>query len=424
VGLRSLSYSRDYFDETAKFIRNRAPGALLMAGGPYPSCSHRKLLEDEIVDLVVIGEGERTFAETLGRLQNENTLPCDVAGTAVRDNGRVILNQARMPIADLDSLPFPDYGKISLPDYNGISNHSFQDASKSAFICSSRGCPYHCFYCHQLFGKKVRRRSARNVVEEIRRHIEERNISSFVFVDDIFNVPQKRAKEILRLIIDELPPIRINFPNGLRADQLDDELIDLLEAAGAAHMALAVETASPRLQKIVGKNLVLDRAKDAIQKASEKFAVCCFFMIGFPSETFEEAEATISFAADLKHVAQPALSMVRVYPGTTLHALLEPDQEQAKALAIQEQNTFQPKLFGETTFYGDLFETSKVPLKSKDIQKLRWQWMRKVLTDKDRIRNSHAVLKKLFNQNEISNFYKHFYDDPKFNEESLQNLLS
>jgi len=276
IGLRSLSIARKQFKETAHLIRECCSGCHLIAGGPYPSSSYQDLLLTGLVDMVVIGEGEITFVELIKHLRNSRKLPLNLDGTAVIKKGQLHINKTRSPIQNLDAIPFPDYSPIDLKDYKGISNHALQDSSQSAFICSSRGCPYECFYCHQLFGKRIRRRTPDNLITEMQEHVEKRHINNFVFLDDIFNVPKKNAKEILAHIAKKLPDIHISFPNGLRADQLDEELIHLFEEAGTVEMALAVETASPRLQKLIGKQLNLEKAKK-----NDKFCFKTVYRSGF-----------------------------------------------------------------------------------------------------------------------------------------------
>jgi len=218
--------------------------------------------------------------------------------------------------------------------------------------------------------------------------------------------------------------VHLNFPNGLRADQIDDELIDLLEQTGTVHMALAVETANPRVQKIIRKNLMIDRAFKAIDAVSRKFIVCVFFMIGFPTETFKEAMETIKFAEELKYLAEPTLSVVRVYKGTPLFDMLKPNREQKKELLKQEKEFCQPKLFNDMVFYGDLFSSEKVPLKGDDIQALQWEWVRRIFNDSERIANSHKVLQRHMNQMQILEFYRNLFDKQSFNEKSLKQLLN
>lgn len=119
---------------------------------------------------------------------------------------------------DIMQLASPDYSLIDLNAYGHVYNQAFISSSKCAYIFSSRGCPYHCGYCHDLFGKTVRRITAEKIVQEIRSHIEIRGIHDFVFVDDIFNVPLDEGKAVLKRLSKEFPygTIRLYFPNGLR----------------------------------------------------------------------------------------------------------------------------------------------------------------------------------------------------------------
>ena len=423
VGLRSLNIFQDQFHKVAHLIRGKAPNTILIGGGPYPSSSYEKILEDGTVDLAVLGEGEETFVELVTWLRDHDHLPDHLKGTAVLKNGKSKLNEARPIIENLDELPIPNYDLIDLKSYEGISNLAFQEADKSAFMEASRGCTYKCYYCHAALSKTVRRRSSHLVLEELENHYHKRGIRDFVFVDDIFNVPKPIAKEILRLIIQRFPGVRLNFSNGLRADQLDDEILDLLEEAGTVHIALAVETAIPRLQKLIVKNLKIEKAKEMIQKASRRFIVCTFFMVGFPTETLEEAKETVNFASDLTYLAQPVLNIVRIYPGTPLFDALAPTPEQARL--IDEQASANPtvKATDNPNFYGDFFSRDKVPMIGKDITALRIQWMRHVLLNKERIHNSYNVMKKFFNEDQIIHFNKNFFDNPEFKEKELDKLL-
>jgi radical SAM superfamily enzyme YgiQ (UPF0313 family) len=424
IGLRSLSIAKEPFKLIAKKIRKLLPDVFVAAGGPYPSSSYADLLQDGLVDIVAIGEGEKTFVELIESLCKHTTIPTDLTGTALMVNGTVKTNELRPLIQNIDAIPFPDYNFIELKDYSGIKNHALQDTSKSAFIFSTRGCPYSCFYCHHLFGEKIRRRSPENIVAEMREHIEKRGIYDFVFLDDLFNVPMKDCKAVLTKIAEELLNVRICFPNGLRADQIDDEMLDLFEKAGTFQMGLAVEVAVPRLQKLIGKNLDLQKAKKAIQAASRRFIVRTFFMIGFPGETYEDAMETLKFAKSLEYVAQPMLSVLRVYKNTPLFHMLDPTEEQARALAEQEEGFVYTRMLQEVNFYGDMFSREKVPLKSDDINKLFSYWMRNVLINRNRIRKSHVVLEKHLDKDNIFEFYRGVFDSPNFNADSLKRLLA
>lgn len=423
VGMRALSIFQGEFHQVSRIVRRHAPDAHLVGGGPYSSCSFGDVLSGGYVDIVVIGEGEVTFTELVAHLNENPELPTDLSGTAVLRDGEVKRNPARPLVPVLDDITWPAYDLIDFDDYQGISNHAFQEADSCAFIESSRGCPYRCYYCHIAREKTTRNRSPESVIGEMEAIHERYGIDDFVFVDDIFNVPREAGKQILRLLIKRLPKVRVNFPNGLRADQLDVEFLDLLEQAGTVHMALAIETASPRLQKVIGKHLKLDKTKEMLHAASQRFIVCGFFMVGFPSETVEEAEATVDFARDLNFLAQPVLSIVRVYPETILWDALNPTPSEAELLRSQTNAALQPKLMDDPHFYGDLFPAERVPLKGDDIKRIRWRWMKEVLVNPERLRNSYGVMKRYFTEEQIVLFNKNLFDNAKFNNKHLHNLL-
>lgn len=423
VGLRALSIAKEPFMLISKKIRELKPDLPIISGGPYSSASYGDILKEGLADIAVIGEGEVTFVELISRLKKTSVIPTDLKGTAVIEDMVIKKNESRLLIQNLNAIPFPDYNLINPKDYKGIKNHALQDASKSAFILSSRGCPYTCFYCHQIFGKKIRRRSPENVVSEMREHIEKRGLYDFVFLDDVFNLPISESKKILSLIKKSLPPVRLNFPNGLRADMIDEEMLDLFESAGTVEMALAVETVMPRLQKLMGKNLNINKAKKAIDAASKRFITRIFFIIGFPTETYEEALETINFAASFEFAAQPMLSVLRIYNNSRLFNLLEPTVEQAIAMAAQEKKVIHLEMFDDIEFYGDLFSAEKVPLKSKDLKELLYCWMRDVLINPNRLKKSHTIIEKHLDNEKILEFYKNTFNRPGFSEKDLLRLL-
>ncbi len=424
IGIRSLSVCSGEFKTLAETVRQEAPNTPFIGGGPYPSASYEHILASPpLVDLVVRGEGEITFVELITWLREKGSLPSSLMGTVIPVGGRVQINESRPIIENIDEIPPPAYDAIELEDYRGISNHAFQKADSCAFIETSRGCTYKCYYCHAALSKTVRRRSPDLVFEEISDHYHKRGIRDFVFVDDIFNVPKKAGKSILRGIIKRFPGVKINFSNGLRADQLDDEFIDLLEEAGTVHLALAIETATPRLQKLIVKHLNLPKAKVMMEKCTKRFITCGFFIIGFPTETREEAMETVSFAKDLTHLAQPVLSICRVYRGTPLFDALDPTPEQTRFIDEQMTGAPQAKLAGSNNFYGDFFPSEKVPLKGEGISAIRWEWMRSVILNPDRIHNSHMIMKKFLADEQIIDFHKNFTDNPDFSKNDLNKLL-
>jgi len=76
---------------------------------------------------------------------------------------------------------------------------------------------------------------------------------------------------------------------------LEPEDMRLFKQAGTVSACFAIETASSRLQKLIRKDLKLEKATKVINAAVKAGIYSTgFFMIGFPTETYEEASITVS----------------------------------------------------------------------------------------------------------------------------------
>ena len=128
-------------------------------------------------------------------------------------------------------------------------------------------------------------------------------------------------------IIKEGLDLEFMFPTGLKGDLLTKELIDVMIQGGTKGMNLSLEHASPRLQKVMRKNLNVEKFKENIQYIASKYpfvVVGMNTMHGFPTETEEEAYETLNFIKSIKWIHFPYMFNVRVFPGTELeHFALE-----------------------------------------------------------------------------------------------------
>jgi amino acid adenylation domain-containing protein len=233
-------------------------------------------------------------------------------------NNEIVVTSPRSSITDLNVLPFPDRTLVDYKKY--LRNIGNAPAKNTISIISSRGCPYHCLFCHKIWPKQHFHRSAENIFQEISNSYHA-GIRRFVFLDDIFNFDLKNSSRLLEMIINHRLEIQLFFPNGLRSDRLTKEYIDLLANAGTVNIDVALESASPRIQKMIRKNLNLEKFQENIDYILKKYPQIILeleMMIGFPTETEEEALTTYELLKSLKWVHFPNLNILKIYPNTDI----------------------------------------------------------------------------------------------------------
>jgi len=291
VGIRSISLFEDELKRVAELTRS-VLDIPIVAGGPIATARRGAVLKAiPAIDLLVVGEGEFAFSRLLSGTATN--------GLVLRDGSQTV-DLGDSDVADnLDELPFPDYGLIDLGRYEQHLSYAYNHRRQGVLL-TSRGCPFLCTYCNTFAGKTARLRSAENVVAEMEQMSRDHAIEDFYVVDDIFNMDRKRTEAIFQMIIRLNQNWRLYFVNGLRADIMTRELVDLMADAGTVWVTYAVESGSPRIQKLVKKNMRLGQAAEIINYSQDRgMVVNVNTMYGFPTETGADAQQTLDYLAQL-----------------------------------------------------------------------------------------------------------------------------
>lgn len=230
----------------------------------------------------------------------------------------IVKTPLRPPISNFDELLMPDRSLIDISKYkNKIGMASVNNCIS---LQTTRGCPYECLYCHKIWSKKHVRRSPENLFSEFEYYYKN-GVRNFAVIDDCFNLDLKGSSEILKLLIKNNMKIQLFFPNGLRGDILTRDYIDLMIESGTKGINLSLETASPRLQKLLKKNLNLDKFRENAEYIAVKHPEIILEMAsmhGFPTETEEEAYMTLNFMKDIKWIHFPYIHILKIYPNTEM----------------------------------------------------------------------------------------------------------
>lgn len=283
--------------DLASIIKKVSQNTLIVFGGVHPTILPHDVLTHNDVDVVVVGEGEITFRELIQAKQTGADIS-NIPGLAFRKDGTVYFSPARPLIENLDDIPFPARELFAHKEY------TYPDSlyKESAPIITSRGCPGRCSFCasHKIFGRNFRMRSAVNVVDEIEDLVKHQGVREIHVWDDNFVTDRKRVFAIRDEIVRRKLHVKFAFPNGMRADSLNEEVLVALRQMGVYSIAIGVESGSQTVLDICHKGVRLERIVESFRLMKKMgFETWAFFMFGLPGETELTIQETIAFALKL-----------------------------------------------------------------------------------------------------------------------------
>ena len=296
--------------KTAILSKKYNPSIKVIMGGMHPAFLYDQILSNFPVDAVCIGEGEQTIVELIDAFKSNSPLD-GIKGIAFKKDSTVLLAEKRPFIKDLDMVPFPAHDIYK----------DYIVKTRKAHIISSRGCPFGCQFCSttQFWGKTWRSRSSKNVVDEIEMLIKNYNIDYINFMDDEFTLNKRRTIEISKEIINR--GIAVKWSCSTRVDTIDREQLEWMIKGGCEHMALGIESGSPRMIKSIGKKITVDQIEKAFNLLSEYgLSKGAFMMVGNPGEDRSSVNETIRLVKKLK-LDQNSVGVAEIYPGTRLYEI-------------------------------------------------------------------------------------------------------
>jgi len=345
----------------------------IIFGGVHPTVAPESVIAKKSVDIVCIGEGEKPLLELCNRLESKKQI-VDIKGLWLKDNGKIIRNDADAPIADLDSIPFPDREIFQIERY-------IKSRNGGADIMSSRGCPYDCSYCinsylHKLYedkGKLIRKRSVKNVIKEIKELKEKYGIKRLFFHDDLFAIPINWVKEFSQ----QLPKdFNLTYSCSTRTEMVTPKLCEYLKGSGCTNVCIGIESGSEKIRKeVLNRNVSNKQIKNAFKTCHDVgLPTYSYNIVGLPYETTAEIKETI----DLNREVGPnflQVSIFQPYPGTALYKLCIDNQwldskilpyshqfssllkypQISSAIIYWEKITFRFKVLRKTSFPKALF---------------------------------------------------------------------
>ncbi|MCK4260253.1 MAG: AMP-binding protein [Halanaerobiales bacterium] len=358
----------------------KAGGAYLPIDPDYPEERILYMLENSNAKIVITDELSRKEI-IFTALENYQS-----------NQVEIVVTKPRAHIKEFDKLPMPDRSLIDLSMYK--NKIGMASVNNSISLQTTRGCPYHCLYCHKIWSKFHVHRTAENIYSEIEYYYK-KGVRNFAVIDDCFNLDKENSGRLFKMIIKNRLDIQIFFPNGLRGDILTPDYIDLMVEAGTRGINLSLETASPRLQKLLKKNLDLDKFKDVIDYIASKHPEIILelaTMHGFPTETEEEALMTLNFIKDVKWLHFPYIHILKIFPNTEM-------EEFALASGVRKEDILRSRNLA----FHELPET--LPFPKSFTRQYQSSFLNEYFLDKERLKHVLPVEMKILDESALLQKY-------------------
>jgi anaerobic magnesium-protoporphyrin IX monomethyl ester cyclase len=314
VGITCTSSTLGQVKEVAKIVRNVSPESFIVVGGSHLGIYPEETLRTNLFDAGIQGEGEYAVLDLVEALEGHDRDLSSVKGVIFSRSNKVVVNDPAPPVMDLDELPYPSYHLMPIEKYSCpiAVRHPFMT------MITSRGCPFHCFFCHKMaHGKLCRRRDPAKVVDEMEFLMNEYNVREILLQDEEFTLDKKHVigicDEIIRRKLDIL------WDCKSRVDTVNEEMLSKMKAAGCDRIHYGVEAYDQRILNILRKGITPDQVRKTFQLTHDMgITILAYFMIGTPGESLETMKNTVEFSKELDpEYAQYAITTA--FPGTDLY---------------------------------------------------------------------------------------------------------
>ncbi|MCB9748169.1 MAG: B12-binding domain-containing radical SAM protein [Candidatus Omnitrophica bacterium] len=272
-------------------------------GGPHPSVTPKQTIRHDLVDIVVVGEGDESFLEIVEALDHNRGLNA-IKGILYKDGGKAVKNEPR-PLMDVEKLLPTPWELVNVENY--IHKDMYLSDRKRVMDIgqTSRGCPFNCGFCSSasIRERKWRAIGVQKTLDFITEDVRRFKLDGIWLRDDEFYINRKRAQDVFHGFFERKLDISF-YTSGTRADvfmKAKDEDILLMKKAGAHTLKFGAESGSQRILNLMQKGITVEQTLESNQRCKRLGIIPVFgLMIGYPTETFDEINETIDLAFRIK----------------------------------------------------------------------------------------------------------------------------
>jgi anaerobic magnesium-protoporphyrin IX monomethyl ester cyclase len=301
----------------SRAIKARHPAVPIVWGGWHPSLFPDQCLADPAVDIVVVGQGEETFAVLVDALESGRPV-ATCAGTMTR-RASGAPRAAPRPLRDLNVFPAHDYSLIPVERYFAAKGKRQLD------YVSSQGCRFRCTFCADpaVYERGWTGLMPDRMTAEIADLTERYGAHEIAFQDETFFTHAARVDAFCEHMLRR--EIRVRWTATLRADQacrMGEALLVKAIRSGLSRVMIGVEAGSQATLDRLKKDLRVDQVLQAAELCARHHLGAIFnFIVGFPDEPESSVAATLALAKRLRGMHpefETPIFYYRPYPGNPL----------------------------------------------------------------------------------------------------------
>lgn len=339
--LIGLSLTTNFF-ENARMLTQQIKSEFdipIIWGGVHPTVLSEECLE--YADMTCRGEGEDVMLDVC-RCVEENKSWEDVDNLCFMRDGKMVQNQIRLLIQDLDSYPAQDFDLsthyichrfdiLEMTDdllYQFLP-HGYGPSSYGYSTLATRGCPHVCSYClnstlRKTFkgkGKILRRRSVENVIEELDTVTKRFPKISYIFFSDETFLMGKNISWVADFSKMYKERVGVPFSACVSPENVSHEGLRHLLDAGLFNLQMGIQTGSRRtLKEVYDRRDNLDDLLEATKIINQFPEIIPLYdiILDNPYETDEDFKETIRFLTKIPKPYELQLFSMTLYPGAKL----------------------------------------------------------------------------------------------------------
>jgi len=320
VGVTAMTYQIMGALRLLNVVKERTPEVITVAGGVFSTMAYDFVMQNEQVDILIRGEGEKAFLDLLRNFENGKTDLSEYPSIVYRKDGKIKENE-ECDFLEPDDIPLVN--RKIMPSLGFLYDDStFGNKPEEQIACVvmfSRGCPSNCIFCESphMWKKKVRLMSIDRIIKEIRYIIAEYGIRNFVIDDDSFTVFRDKIMEFCDRVIEEKLDIR--WRCNTKVNLVNEELFKRMKQAGCVKVTYGIEAGNPEVLKNLKKSFTIDQVRNALRLNRKcNLPASMLMIIGSPGETPETINDSLSLIQELEPEGGWDFQIMQPHPGTTL----------------------------------------------------------------------------------------------------------